>query len=38
MKDGQVLEAHSISAGLDSPGVRTEHSFHKDNKQLHMII
>jgi tryptophan synthase beta chain len=25
--DGQVLEAHSISAGLDYPGVGPEHSF-----------
>lgn len=29
--DGQVLEAHSISAGLDYPGIGPEHSFHKDN-------
>ena len=27
---GQVLEAHSISAGLDYPGVGPEHSFLKD--------
>lgn len=27
---GQVLEAHSISAGLDYPGVGPEHSFFKD--------
>ena len=26
-EDGQVLEAHSISAGLDYPGVGPEHSF-----------
>ena len=30
-EDGQVLEAHSISAGLDYPGIGPEHSFHKDN-------
>lgn len=30
--DGQVKEAHSISAGLDYPGVGPEHSFFKDNK------
>ncbi|EJF07839.1 tryptophan synthase, beta subunit [Thiovulum sp. ES] len=29
--DGQILEAHSISAGLDYPGIGPEHSFHKDN-------
>ncbi|NJM64189.1 MAG: tryptophan synthase subunit beta [Acaryochloris sp. RU_4_1] len=29
-EDGQVLEAHSISAGLDYPGVGPEHSFLKD--------
>lgn len=28
--DGQVEEAHSISAGLDYPGVGPEHSFLKD--------
>lgn len=30
-EDGQVLEAHSISAGLDYPGIGPEHAFHKDN-------
>ncbi|NES24238.1 MAG: tryptophan synthase subunit beta [Symploca sp. SIO3E6] len=29
--DGQVLEAHSISAGLDYPGVGPEHSYLKDS-------
>ena len=29
-EDGQVLEAHSISAGLDYPGVGPEHAFYKD--------
>jgi tryptophan synthase beta chain len=28
---GQVQEAHSISAGLDYPGVGPEHSFYKDS-------
>jgi tryptophan synthase beta chain len=28
--DGQILEAHSISAGLDYPGIGPEHSFLKD--------
>ncbi|BAB75493.1 tryptophan synthase subunit beta [Anabaena sp. FACHB-709] len=29
-EDGQVIEAHSISAGLDYPGVGPEHSYLKD--------
>lgn len=29
--DGQVLEAHSISAGLDYPGVGPEHAFLRDS-------
>ena len=29
-EDGQVREAHSISAGLDYPGVGPEHSYLKD--------
>ena len=29
-EDGQVLEAHSISAGLDYPGVGPEHAWLKD--------
>ncbi|MRJ03427.1 MAG: tryptophan synthase subunit beta [Epsilonproteobacteria bacterium] len=28
--EGQILEAHSISAGLDYPGIGPEHSFLKD--------
>jgi len=28
--DGQIIETHSISAGLDYPGVGPEHSFLKD--------
>ena len=32
--DGQILEAHSISAGLDYPGVGPEHSFLKDVKRV----
>ena len=28
---GQILEAHSISAGLDYPGVGPEHSYFKDH-------
>nr|WP_304100875.1 tryptophan synthase subunit beta [Mitsuokella multacida] len=29
-QDGQVVEAYSISAGLDYPGVGPEHSYYKD--------
>ncbi len=32
--DGQILEAHSISAGLDYPGIGPEHAFHKDNDNI----
>lgn len=32
--DGQILEAHSISAGLDYPGIGPEHAFHKDNNSV----
>ncbi|KKD35963.1 MAG: tryptophan synthase subunit beta [Limnoraphis robusta] len=31
--DGQVIEAHSISAGLDYPGVGPEHSYLKDSQR-----
>jgi tryptophan synthase beta chain len=30
-KEGQILEAHSISAGLDYPGVGPEHAFLRDS-------
>jgi tryptophan synthase beta chain len=33
-EDGQVLEAHSISAGLDYPGIGPEHAFHNDLKTI----
>jgi tryptophan synthase beta chain len=33
-EDGQIQEAHSISAGLDYPGIGPEHAFHKDNKSV----
>ena len=32
--DGQVKEAHSISAGLDYPGVGPEHAFLKDSGRV----
>ncbi len=31
---GQVLESHSISAGLDYPGVGPEHSFLRDTQRV----
>ncbi len=31
-KNGQIQEAHSISAGLDYPGVGPQHAFLKDKK------
>ena len=35
--DGQVMETHSISAGLDYPGVGPEHSFLKDSKRASYV-
>ncbi|KQX38590.1 tryptophan synthase subunit beta [Devosia sp. Root436] len=32
--DGQILEGHSISAGLDYPGVGPEHAFLHDSKRV----
>jgi tryptophan synthase beta chain len=32
--DGQVLEAHSVSAGLDYPGVGPEHAWLKDQGRV----
>ena len=29
-KEGQVLATHSVSAGLDYPGVGPEHSYYKE--------
>jgi len=33
-KQGQIQETHSISAGLDYPGVGPEHSYLKDKKRV----
>ncbi len=33
-KEGQISETHSISAGLDYPGVGPEHSYLKDAKRV----
>jgi tryptophan synthase beta chain len=35
--DGQVLDAHSISAGLDYPGVGPEHAFLRDSGRAEYI-
>jgi tryptophan synthase beta subunit len=34
---GQILETHSISAGLDYPGVGPEHSFYKDTGRAEYV-
>ena len=34
---GQVIETHSVSAGLDYPGVGPEHSFLKDVKRVEYV-
>ena len=35
--DGQILEGHSISAGLDYPGVGPEHSWLKDTGRVNYV-
>ena len=30
LKDGEILHSHSVSAGLDYPGIGPEHSYLKD--------
>lgn len=35
--DGQILEAHSISAGLDYPGIGPEHSWLHDIKRVDYV-
>jgi tryptophan synthase beta chain len=35
--DGQIQEAHSISAGLDYPGVGPEHSYLKDSGRAQYV-
>ncbi|HEY3246701.1 MAG TPA: tryptophan synthase subunit beta [bacterium] len=34
---GQVIETHSVSAGLDYPGVGPEHSFYKDSGRAEYV-
>jgi tryptophan synthase beta chain len=36
-EDGQILEGHSISAGLDYPGVGPEHSWLKDSGRVNYV-
>ena len=36
-EDGQILETHSVSAGLDYPGVGPEHSWLKDIGRVHYV-
>jgi tryptophan synthase beta chain len=36
-EDGQIEEAHSISAGLDYPGIGPEHSFLHDIKRVEYV-
>ncbi|MCX5567711.1 tryptophan synthase subunit beta [Kaistia nematophila] len=35
--DGQILEGHSVSAGLDYPGVGPEHSFLRDTGRVNYV-
>jgi tryptophan synthase beta chain len=36
--DGQVIETHSISAGLDYPGVGPEHAWLKDSGRAEYVV
>jgi tryptophan synthase beta chain len=36
-EDGQILEAHSISAGLDYPGSGPEHAWLRDSGRAHYV-
>ncbi|SAM04192.1 hypothetical protein [Absidia glauca] len=35
---GQIIETHSVSAGLDYPGVGPEHSFMKDSGRADYVV
>ena len=35
--DGQIIETHSVSAGLDYPGVGPEHSWLKDIGRVNYV-
>ena len=36
-KDGQIIEGHSISAGLDYPGIGPEHSYLHDLGRIEYV-
>ena len=36
-KDGHIIEPHSISAGLDYPGIGPEHAWLKDTKRVKYV-
>lgn len=35
--DGQIMPTHSVSAGLDYPGVGPEHSYYKDSNRARYV-
>jgi len=37
-KDGQIIETHSVSAGLDYPGVGPEHAWLKDSGRANYVV
>jgi hypothetical protein len=37
-KTGQIIETHSISAGLDYPGVGPEHAWLKDSGRAEYVV
>lgn len=37
-KAGQIIETHSISAGLDYPGVGPEHAWLKDSGRAEYVV
>ncbi|MFQ5938033.1 MAG: pyridoxal-phosphate dependent enzyme, partial [Acidiferrobacterales bacterium] len=36
-EEGQIIETHSVSAGLDYPGVGPEHAWLKDSGRTHYV-
>jgi tryptophan synthase beta chain len=36
-EDGQIIETHSVSAGLDYPGVGPEHAWLKDSRRAEYV-
>ena len=36
-ENGQIMETHSVSAGLDYPGVGPEHSYYKDSGRAEYV-